>query len=74
MKSTSPLKTTAEFKTATKTFLNAAAAKSGLENAFPGFTDEMDKAFAARFGGEDTSLDWNKAIEFVSATVWACSP
>jgi len=74
VKTVSPLKTSTEFKTATKAFMNAAAAKSGLEGAFPGFTDAMDAAHSSRFGSEEGPLDWNKAIEFVAATVWACTP
>lgn len=73
VKTSSPLKTSAEFKSSCKAFTNAAGAKAGLENAFPGFTQAMDAAFASRFGAEDGPLDWNKAIEFVSAVVWATS-
>lgn len=62
----------AQFKSATAAFLNAAMVKGGLQGAFPGFSTEFEKAFTARFGAADATLDPNKAMEFVAGLVWAC--
>lgn len=67
-----PLKTTGELKTAITSFTNAAATKANLQGAFPGFSAALEKAFVARFGAEDATLDPAKASEFIAAVVWAC--